>query len=422
MLITPDGSARLVDFGLARTAASRLTTEGTIAGTVFYFAPEQALGQTIDSRVDLYALGVVRYELTAERLPFAGDDLLTVISQHVHAPVVPPSSYNAAIPPALDALIVQLLSKRPEDRPASAAKVRQSLDDLSPPEADVGLDHVDYGWAVALYDESLTPARELSDKEVIARLLLPPGETMPQIEVLLVDDHALFREGLAGLLSSQPDMKVVGEAGDGLEALVMAQELQPDLILMDVTMPGCDGLEATQLIKLALPEVKIVMLTAHDEDDRLFEAIRSGAVGYLLKSTTSEALLPMLRAVMRGEAAVSGAMAARILEEFGRLTRLPLPFPREDLPPLTVHEREVLRSVADGEMDGEIAAKLRVSLSAVKAHVRNVLAKLHAASRQWAAAYTVQEGTDPSTRPGGCAAGEVRLALPGTALGQGETL
>jgi len=161
----------------------------------------------------------------------------------------------------------------------------------------------------------------------------------------------------------------------------MAQELQPDLILMDVTMPGCDGLEATQLIKLALPEVKIVMLTAHDEDDRLFEAIRSGAVGYLLKSTTSEALLPMLRAVMRGEAAVSGAMAARILEEFGRLIRLPLPFPREDLPPLTVHEREVLRSVADGEMDGEIAAKLRVSLSAVKAHVRNVLAKLHAASR-----------------------------------------
>ena len=218
VLITPDGSARLVDSGLARTAASRLTAEGTIAGTVFYFAPEQALGQTIDSRVDLYALGVVLYELTAERLPFTGDDLLTVISQHVHAPVVPPSSYNAAIPPALDALIVQLLSKRPEDRPASAAKVRQSLDDLSPPEADVGLDHMDYGWAVALYDESLTPARELSDKEVIARLLLPPGETMPQIEVLLVDDHALFREGLAGLLSSQPDMKVVGEAGDGLEA------------------------------------------------------------------------------------------------------------------------------------------------------------------------------------------------------------
>jgi len=96
------------------------------------------------------------------------------------------------------------------------------------------------------------------------------------MKVLLVDDHALFREGLASLLSSQPDIRVVGEAGDGLEALAMAQELQPDLILMDVTMPGCDGLEAMQLVKQALPETKIVMLTVHDEDDRLFEAIKRG--------------------------------------------------------------------------------------------------------------------------------------------------
>jgi len=213
-----------------------------------------------------------------------------------------------------------------------------------------------------------------------------------QVRVLLVDDHALFREGLASILSSHPDIEVVGEAEDGLEALVKAQELRPDLILMDVTMPGCDGLEATQLIKQALPDVKIVMLTVHDEDDKLFAAIRSGAVGYLLKSTASKVLMPMLQGVMRGEAAISGATAARILEEFGQLARRRPPLAQEDTTVLTAREKEVLRLVAAGAMDKEIAAELSISLSTTKTHMRNILAKLHATSRHQAAAYAVQEG------------------------------
>jgi len=212
------------------------------------------------------------------------------------------------------------------------------------------------------------------------------------IRILLVDDHALFREGLASILSSQPDVDVVGEAEDGLEALVKAKELHPDLILMDVTMPGCDGLEATQLIKQALPEVKIVMLTVHDGDDKLFEAVKSGAVGYLLKSTASEALMPMLRGAVRGEAAISGGMAAQILEEFGRLAKRSTPHAKEDTPVLTPREKQVLRLVAAGAMDKEIAAELTISLHTVKTHLRNILAKLHARSRYAAAAYAVQEG------------------------------
>jgi non-specific serine/threonine protein kinase len=133
ILIASDGCAKLTDFGLARTVASRLTTEGAIVGTVFYIAPEQALGGEIDHRADLYALGVMLYELTTGQLPFTGDDLLAVISQHLQAPVVPPSTHNAEIPPALDALILRLLSKQPDDRPASAAEVRHSLEDLSRP-------------------------------------------------------------------------------------------------------------------------------------------------------------------------------------------------------------------------------------------------------------------------------------------------
>ena len=140
-------------------------------------------------------------------------------------------------------------------------------------------------------------------------------------------------------------------------------------------MPGCDGLKATQLIKEALPDVKIVMLTVHDEDNRLFQAIRNGAVGYLLKSTASETLLPMLR----GEAAINRAMAARILEEFGRLAKRTPPLAQEeDTPALTAREKEVLRLVAAGAMDKDIAAELSISLNTVKTHVRNILAKLHA--------------------------------------------
>ena len=215
----------------------------------------------------------------------------------------------------------------------------------------------------------------------------------PQVRVLLVDDHELFREGLSGLLSSQPDIEVVGQAGDGLEAVVKAKELQPDVILMDVSMPGCDGLEATQTIKEILPDVKIVMLTVHDDNDRLFQAIRSGAEGYVLKSTASKVLVPMLRGVMREEAAISGAMAARIMDEFRWLaSRTPSRPQEEAAAALTHREKEVLRLVAEGAMDKDIAAELSISLSTVKTHMRNILAKLHSTSRHQAAAYAVQEG------------------------------
>jgi len=199
-----------------------------------------------------------------------------------------------------------------------------------------------------------------------------------QIRVLLVDDHALFRAGLASILSSQPDIEVVGEAEDGLDALVKAQELQPDLILMDVTMPGSDGLEATRLIKQALPDVKIVMLTVHDEDNKLLEAIRSGAAGYLLKSTTSKTLIPMLRGAIRGEAAISGVMAAQVLEDLGRLARRTPTLAQEVTPVLTQRQEEVLGLVAAGATHKEVAAELTISPDSVEAQLRDILSTLHA--------------------------------------------
>jgi len=144
---------------------------------------------------------------------------------------------------------------------------------------------------------------------------------MKKIRVLLADDHQLFREGLANTLNAQPDFEVIGEASDGLEIVVKARELKPDLILMDIGMPGCDGLEATQRIKTELPEVTIVVLTVRDEDEKLFEAVKSGAQGYLLKSIQSKDLLELLRGAVRGEAAITPALGGRMLEEFRRLSQ-----------------------------------------------------------------------------------------------------
>ena len=144
-----------------------------------------------------------------------------------------------------------------------------------------------------------------------------------KVSVLLADDHALFREGVASILNSQPDFTVVGEASDGIEAQVMARRLRPDLVLMDITMPGCDGVEATRAITGELPGTIVVMLTVRDEDEMLFQAIKSGAQGYLLKSIHADELLALLRGVLDGEAALTPALSGRVLAEFRQISRHP---------------------------------------------------------------------------------------------------
>lgn len=212
------------------------------------------------------------------------------------------------------------------------------------------------------------------------------------VRVLLVDDHALFREGLAGILNSQPDFVVVGEASDGVEGLVMARALRPDLILMDVAMPGCDGVEATRAITRELPGIVVVMLTVREEDELLFDAIKSGAQGYLLKSIHADELLALLRGVLDGEAALTPELSGRILAEFRHLSRQPEAAAASELPALSQREHEVLDLIAGGATDKEIAAALVISIHTVKSHVRNVLAKLHLSSRYEAARFAAQHG------------------------------
>jgi DNA-binding NarL/FixJ family response regulator len=187
------------------------------------------------------------------------------------------------------------------------------------------------------------------------------------------------------------NVDVVGEAGDGLEALRKARQLKPDIILMDIKMPRCNGLEATRLIKAEMPDIKIVILTVSDDDDDLFEAIKNGAEGYLLKDIKGEEFLSLLFGVTRGEAAISPKMAAKMLQEFSRRSDT-LRTQEARHQSLTDREAEVLRLVADGKGNKEIAAELFITESTVKYHLRNILDKLHMENRSQVIAYAALRG------------------------------
>ena len=212
------------------------------------------------------------------------------------------------------------------------------------------------------------------------------------MRVLLADDHPLFRDGVRSLLEAR-GVEVVGEAGDGQEALEAAVRLKPDVILMDITMPRMDGLEATRLIKVRLPDVKVVVLTVSDEDRVLFEAIKSGAQGYLLKDLQADEFFNLLSGIERGEAPISRGLAGRILEEFAahRAGRAEIEAPDE----LTDREREVLNCVSGGASNREVAATLYVSENTVKFHMKNILEKLHLRNRAEVVAYAARKGWLP---------------------------
>lgn len=209
------------------------------------------------------------------------------------------------------------------------------------------------------------------------------------MRILLADDHALFREGLASLLRAW-DMEVVGEASDGLEAVQKARLLQPDLILMDISMPRCDGLEATRRIMAEMPQLKVVMLTVSDDSDDLFEAIKSGAQGYMLKDLSSEQLGEMLQRIARGEVALNPSLATRIWNEFSKEKAKRRAEAGKE--PLTDREVGMLRLIAQGNSNKEIAIALNISENTVHYHMKNILAKLHLKNRAQGVAYAYREG------------------------------
>jgi len=208
-----------------------------------------------------------------------------------------------------------------------------------------------------------------------------------RLRILICDDHAVVREGLRALIATEADMEVVGEANDGEKAVAAYRALNPDVTLLDMVMPRMDGLEAIRVIKGEYPQARILVLTSFAEDDMVFPAIKSGALGYLLKDSSPDELIRAIRDVSRGEASLHPSIARRLIMELSQPSTLP-PTPE----PLTEREVEVLKLVAKGYSNEEIADALVVSERTARGHVSSILSKLHLANRTQAALYALREG------------------------------
>ena len=214
------------------------------------------------------------------------------------------------------------------------------------------------------------------------------------IKVLLTDDHHLFREGLSRILRDAPGIDLVGCATTGEEAIELVEQRKPDVILMDINMPGMGGLEAARRIRINHPDIHILMLTISEQEEDLFKAVRLGARGYILKNSSSQELLEAIRQVYQGEAPITPAMAVKLLDEFASLSAT-VPqetFDRQNVEALTQREEEVLRLVARGLSNKEIGEALSISPLTVKAHLSSILEKLHLRGRVEAAAWAVRHG------------------------------
>ena len=241
---------------------------------------------------------------------------------------------------------------------------------------------------------------------------------MDRIRVLIADDHALLRQGLCRILELECDIEVVAQAADGDEAVALTKEIRPDVVLMDINMPGLNGLEATQMIKDAAPDTRILVLTIHSDDEYVFQVLQAGASGYVLKDVDPANLAEAIRTVNKGHAYLRSPLLEKVLEEFGRLSQaqtetaaavewqsngrsssvLPSPARSRDdegrslLDRLTFREREILECIVGGQSNKEIAATLMISEKTVKNHVSNILRKLELADRTQAAIYALRRG------------------------------
>jgi NarL family two-component system response regulator LiaR len=207
------------------------------------------------------------------------------------------------------------------------------------------------------------------------------------IRILIVDDHSIVREGQRALIETEPGLELVGEAADGLEAVQLARSLQPDVIMIDLIMPRMGGIEAIEKIKAENPEVNILVLTSFAEDEKVYSAVKAGALGYRLKDASPQELLTAIREIYRGEPSMDPSIAHKLMRELQRSSDLP---PTEE--PLTEREVEVLKLVAQGKPNQKIAETLVISERTVRTHVSNILSKLHLANRTQAALYALREG------------------------------
>ncbi|MCC7451920.1 MAG: protein kinase [Anaerolineae bacterium] len=358
--VTDDNSIKIMDFGLAIPVEGnqkRLTATGSIIGTPAYLSPEQAQGKPLDPRTDLYSLGVVLYEMVTGQLPFDADDIASILLQQVNKAPVPPGDYASDLPRWLENVILRALEKNPEMRYKTAAAMAAAL---GGPGDDVRA--------------TKTTGEAAVDVE-------PSG---PRIRVILADDHASLRAPLAAYLELAGDISVVGEAADGQEAIDLARQHKPDIVMLDLNMPNVSGLEALPIIKKENPGIKVLVLTGRDETPYIMRALRSGANGYILKTATEKELVNAVRDVYSGGMVLGQGIAERIVDGLRNMSAID---------PLDASEHDVLRCVAAGiEENDQIAERLKITETDATRLLKSAIDKLGVRSRSDAALMALRAG------------------------------
>ncbi|MCC6802212.1 MAG: protein kinase [Anaerolineae bacterium] len=358
--VAPNGQVKIMDLGLALPRdAKRVTSAGMIIGTPAYLSPEQAQGLSLDYRTDIYSLGIVLYELATGDLPFTSDDIPALLLQHVRESPAPLRMLDPNIPVALENIVLKALEKNPVRRFQSAGALAQALAAIQRPE-------------------------RVSDTATQSSQSAPiPHERVP-MRVALADDHAMLRKTLINFLSQRDEFVIVGEEGEGNGAVRLAVELQPDILLLDLNMPGKSGLEALPEIREKAPNVRVLVLTGRDEEWYITQALRAGANGYVLKSASESDLIDAILKVSQGTLVLGQGVAEKVVTGLFK--------PQADPNRLTDEERQVLLMIAGGMDNEQIAERLNLPVPMLIETLAGAMDKMRAKDRHAAALQALRQG------------------------------
>jgi serine/threonine protein kinase/DNA-binding CsgD family transcriptional regulator len=362
--ITPDGVAKLMDFGLAIPHSEefkRLTAAGTIIGTPAYLSPEQAQGMRLDPRTDIYSTGVVLYELVTGVLPFDADDIGSILLQQVKKPPTPPSKHVPDIPKALEDVILRSLEKKPSQRYDTAGEMAAELAAV-------------LGKSTSTVLKSGPPPETLESEA--------QDEDENAIRILVADDHVLIRQSLSYYLDDLEGLSIVGQASDGQEAYQMIGQQNPDVLLLDLNMPGTSGLTILPRIRSQYPSIKVLVLTGREENAYIMEALRAGANGYVLKTSSEDELERAVREVMTGQMVLGRGVAEKLVQELTGSEK-------EELDAI---EKDIITCVAAGEDNEQTAHRLGMDVEEVTQRMMAIVDKLGVTTATDAALMALRAG------------------------------
>lgn len=368
--VTPEGQIKIMDLGLALPKeAKRVTAHGMVIGTPAYLSPEQAQGLALDFRTDIYSLGIVLYEMATGQLPFNADDISALLLQQVKQPPPPPRLMVSDLPVAMENVILKALEKSPGRRFQSCGALATALMASMP-----GYDSEDHK------SPTLSRRPENWPETTQAEQVRPK----PTLRVILADDHTILRRTLASFLESSDDFVVVGEAADGQDALEQTLAILPDVLLLDLNMPGKGGLDILPQIRSSAPTVKVLVLTGREEDAYIVRALRAGAHGYILKTADEAELVDSIIKVSQGQLVLGRGVAEKVVG----VVSGDMGDPRK----LTDTECKVLLYVAAGHQNDEIGTQMQLTMSAVIEILASAMDKLGAGDRHSSALAALKRG------------------------------